>query len=153
MLCFSFACMCTLIFNCWPVNGAWDPAVKKVAKCYSPANFTRIGLFNTSVNVITDVIFATLPIPLIWNLQMNRRTKIALCGILSLGYFACVAGIIKGVKQANSMKAKDSTFYEEVQIWGFIQVSIGIVGKYPLSQNPVRRWLERSKSLYGAMGN
>ncbi|TGZ76378.1 hypothetical protein EX30DRAFT_399299 [Ascodesmis nigricans] len=127
MILFSLACMGTLIFNCWPVNGAWDPAVRKVAKCYSPATFTSIGLFNTSMNVITDVIFATIPIPLIWNLQMNRRAKIALGGILSLGYFACIAGIIKGVKQSNSRKAKDSTFHEEVQIWGFIHVSVGII--------------------------
>lgn len=38
------------------------------------------------VNIITDVLFASLPIPIVWNLQVNLRTKISLVAILSLGY-------------------------------------------------------------------
>lgn len=38
------------------------------------------------VNILTDVLFASLPIPMVWNLQVNMRTKITLLAILSLGY-------------------------------------------------------------------
>jgi len=34
----------------------------------------------------TDVVFATLPIPLVWNLKMNSRVKASLIGVLGLGY-------------------------------------------------------------------
>jgi hypothetical protein len=41
---------------------------------------------NSAINIFTDFVFATLPIPVIWPLQINMRTKITLLCILSLGY-------------------------------------------------------------------
>lgn len=118
MACFTIACLGTLIFNCNPIAGAWDPVIRKNGHCYSQENFKNIGLFNTIVNVTTDVMYATIPIPLIWQLQTTMRTRISLVLILSLGYFACAAGIVKGVKQANFMKIQDATFWEEITTWG-----------------------------------
>lgn len=43
------------------------------------------AFFNSSVSVLTDVIFAVLPAVLLWKVQLNRRTKIATIPILSLG--------------------------------------------------------------------
>ena len=37
-------------------------------------------------NIATDVLLATLPIPKVWKLQVNVRTKISLIAILSLGF-------------------------------------------------------------------
>jgi len=37
------------------------------------------------INMATDFIFAIIPIPLIWNLQLNIRAKAVLIAILSLG--------------------------------------------------------------------
>lgn len=118
MICFTLACLGTLIFNCNPISGAWNPAVRAKGYCYSQATFRNIGLFNTVVNVTTDVMYATIPIPLIWQLRANIRTRVSLVLILSLGYFACAAGIVKGVKQANFLSIKDSTFWEEINTWG-----------------------------------
>lgn len=127
--CFSTACMGTLIFQCWPVNAAWDPVAKLTGYCYPRKTFASIGLFNTSINITTDVIFASVPIPIVWNLQMNRNTKLAVVGILSLGYFATIAGIIKGVKQINWIKLKDTTFNEEIHTWDAIAIGIAIAGE------------------------
>lgn len=37
-------------------------------------------------NIASDVVFATLPIPIIWSLQMKKLTRIYLVGVFSLGY-------------------------------------------------------------------
>jgi len=37
------------------------------------------------VSVLTDLLFALLPIPLLWRVQMNTRTKAVVTAILSLG--------------------------------------------------------------------
>lgn len=50
-----------------------------------PANLKFAAFFNSSVAVLTDVVFALLPIPMLWNVQMNWRIKMALGAILSLG--------------------------------------------------------------------
>lgn len=38
------------------------------------------------MNIFTDVAFATVPVPVIWGLQMKKRTRIYLIAIFSLGY-------------------------------------------------------------------
>lgn len=108
MVCFTIACLGTLTFNCSPIAGAWDPVVKAKGYCYSMATFRNIGLFNTVVNV-------------------NLRTRTSLVLTLGLGYFACVAGIVKAVEQAKFLTIKDSTFWEKINIWGFIQFNLGII--------------------------
>lgn len=110
LILFTSACAGTLIFQCIPVSAAWDLAERLSAKCFSMHMFMSIGLFNscedypfsslpesflwliciaTAVNVATDVIFATLPIPMFYNVKVSKRTKASLMAILSLGYL-CV---------------------------------------------------------------
>lgn len=43
------------------------------------------ALLLQAVGVTTDVLFALLPIPLVWRVQMRRRLKAAVSAILSLG--------------------------------------------------------------------
>jgi hypothetical protein len=38
-----------------------------------------------AINIATDLIFALIPIPIVWKLQVNLRTKIGLGAILGLG--------------------------------------------------------------------
>src|ERR1700712_4528880 len=70
--------------------------------------FTAIGLFNSSINIFTDILFATLPLPLIITLQVNMRTKVSLFCIISLGYFACAASIVKTYYQTKVLSDPDS---------------------------------------------
>lgn len=65
----------------------------------------------TVVNIITDFLFASLPIPLVFQLQVNLRTKMTLVSILSLGFFASAAAIVKCIKQWNVLTDLDWTVY------------------------------------------
>ncbi|ORY07133.1 hypothetical protein BCR34DRAFT_489621, partial [Clohesyomyces aquaticus] len=40
----------------------------------------------TAVNIALDVLFATLPIPIIWTLRAGMRTRVSLIMILGLGF-------------------------------------------------------------------
>jgi len=40
----------------------------------------------TAVNIVTDIILAVLPVPLVWNLQLSKRAKTTLIVILGLGF-------------------------------------------------------------------
>ena len=90
----------TILFSCIPIRASWDRAGEPNAKCFSNAVFTDIGLFNSIVNILTDVLFASLPVTVVWNLQVNTRTKLSLLAILSLGYLFAVP--TKSMKRANS---------------------------------------------------
>lgn len=47
---------------------------------------TRRLTTGLAFNIITDLILALLPVPIIWALQMKQRVRIYVIGILSLGY-------------------------------------------------------------------
>lgn len=74
----------TFFLHCSPMEGHWNPALQP--QCYSIQLFVTFALINTSFNITTDVLFASFPIPVIWSLQMKRKLRLYLIGILSLGY-------------------------------------------------------------------
>ncbi|KIX07707.1 uncharacterized protein Z518_02361 [Rhinocladiella mackenziei CBS 650.93] len=130
LVAFTISCAGTLIFNCGTkVSANWDFELRASgeAKCFSNATFTNIGIFNSSINIATDVLFALLPVPIVWQLQTNLRTKITLVFILSLGLFACVASIVKTVIQAHVLQNPDWTFHDSFFMWNNIEFNIGIL--------------------------
>ncbi|KFY74220.1 hypothetical protein V499_05718 [Pseudogymnoascus sp. VKM F-103] len=130
---FTLACIGTLIFQCIPVSAAWDFAQRPPpfgtgnATCYSISVFTAIGLFNGSVNIATDVAFALLPIPIIWKLNVNIRTKITLILILSLGFMACAAAIVREVLLSTFFEQTDENFHNAYALWNYAELCVGII--------------------------
>ncbi len=67
------------IFQCTPVHKAWSMNVQG-----SCVNILLAACIPGSINVISDVITVLLPIPMIWNLHVERNRKIQLVGIFLL---------------------------------------------------------------------
>ena len=77
------------------------------AKCMDSTIFKNIGVFNSSINIATDLLFALIPIPMVWRLQVTIQTRIGLAVILGLGLFASAIAIYKTPMQANFFKEMD----------------------------------------------
>ncbi|EXJ83606.1 hypothetical protein A1O1_07229 [Capronia coronata CBS 617.96] len=140
LIAFTLSCAGTLIFNCGTnVSANWDLElrVNGKAKCFSNTTYTNIGIFNSSIQIATDVLFALLPVPIVWKLQANLRTKITLVGILGLGLFACAASIVKTVLQANALFNADWTFHDSFFMWNNIEFNIGILAASLPSLRPL----------------
>ncbi|KAL2062515.1 hypothetical protein VTL71DRAFT_6781 [Oculimacula yallundae] len=140
---YVFICWGTVIFLCRPVAAFWNSDLRKLptTKCYSIVIFSKIGLANTGINIFTDVLLATIPVPIIWKLQINRRQKIALIGVLSLGYAAVAMGIIKTSYQVSLPRTPDQTFHQGIQTWGFLQLNISIIAACMPALRPLFRFL------------
>lgn len=151
LIVFTLASFGTLIFQCLPVHAAWDFTLREApgTKCFSMPLFRDIGVFNSgtlnqveistaltelAINIATDILFACMPIPLIWKLQMNIRTKITLICVLGLGFLSvnpiCVRGhiwlivlsasaaaVIKSVYQYNFFTTLDWSFHDSFMTW------------------------------------
>ncbi|KAL8383653.1 hypothetical protein RB595_010720 [Gaeumannomyces hyphopodioides] len=115
----------TIIFFCDPVRGYWDKSIKP--KCYDIKLYVAFGLAHTAINISTDIAFATLPIAVIWMLQMKKITKIYLAAVFSLGWIAVFMGAPKTWYQIQHGGDKDSAFYHGVQFWAALQLDTGIV--------------------------
>ncbi|KAL2219938.1 hypothetical protein M432DRAFT_543888 [Thermoascus aurantiacus ATCC 26904] len=148
LILFTSACAGTLIFQCIPVSAAWDLAERLSAKCFSMHMFMSIGLFNSSVNVATDVIFATLPIPMFYNVKVSKRTKASLMAILSLGYLACTAAIVKMVSQSQVFKLQDPYRDSTFITWNCVELNVGILaGSLPTIKPLLKSIIETTRSI------
>jgi len=129
LLCFAFACSGTLFLQCTPKAASWSFRVRisPNTRCFPYETYTFIGLWNSVVNILTDIIFAVLPIPVILKLKVNLRTKITLIVVLSLGFIACVAGIIKAHLQLTAIQTPDSAFKNSFQVWYMLELCLGIL--------------------------
>ncbi|PKY07396.1 hypothetical protein P168DRAFT_315906 [Aspergillus campestris IBT 28561] len=147
---FTIACILTLVLQCFPIQAAWNFALRRTAKCYSTKTYLAIAEFNSAINIATDVVFATLPVFMFYNIQVNRWTKISLMGILSLGYFACAAAIVKAVLQSRIFKEPDSFRECNYLIWNCAELNIGIVAaSFPTIKPLMKRVLGSTLNLTG----
>ncbi|KAE8352562.1 hypothetical protein BDV28DRAFT_148912 [Aspergillus coremiiformis] len=114
------------LLHCKPIQAQWDHRIEN-AKCYPLHVFIIFALVNTSFNILTDLIFATLPIPIVWNLHMKRRVRIYLIGVFSLGYITVSLGIVKSVYQLSYAENSDEYFNDSVVFWALVQFNTGIL--------------------------
>lgn len=75
--------------RCWgtdinsQVARAWDSSIS--GTCVDREIVARGVYVYSSVNIVLDWLYAILPMPLLWNLQMNTRVKLSVMFVLSLG--------------------------------------------------------------------
>ncbi|RYP10596.1 hypothetical protein DL764_000566 [Monosporascus ibericus] len=137
-ICFFISGIFTFFFFCRPLEGFWDQSLKPVctshrlslyqpnplgvdlltkhkgltcSSCAPIRVLVRGGLSNTIFNIASDVALASLPVPVVWRLKMDRRTRLYVIGILSLGYLAVAMGIVKGFYQFSYGSTEDKTLY------------------------------------------
>ena len=86
---------------------------------------------------MTDVLFALLPVPIVWRLHTTKRTKVSLTIVLGLGLFACAASLVKTVYQANVLSDPDWSFHYYFFMWNYIELNVGILAASLPSLRPL----------------
>ncbi|EEQ29907.1 hypothetical protein McanMca71_006285 [Microsporum canis] len=107
---------------CHPLSYTWDKA--EAGSC---GNATKAYLAVAVTNLIIDLSIYLLPIPVLWNLQMNRTKRLALCSIFAVGLFVCIfsglrvyAVLSLAVNDYSYTVVKDVTF-------GGLEVELGAI--------------------------
>lgn len=77
---FFIGCSVAAVFGCQPVSYYWNS--DQDGHCMNEILFYRL---NGIINLSLDLLVLILPLPLLWQLQMYTRKKIALSLIFSLG--------------------------------------------------------------------
>ncbi|KAH7309796.1 hypothetical protein B0I35DRAFT_515192, partial [Stachybotrys elegans] len=127
-----FICMYTamgiivFLLQCRPLKALWMPELlfSGQATCIDFRIFIKMGVANTSFNILTDVLTATLPIPTIVRLNMPLKTRMYLIFILGLGYIAVALGIVKAFFQIAFSSEQDGLYEYNVQTFAFLQLTV-----------------------------
>ncbi|RAR04067.1 cation-transporting atpase 4 [Stemphylium lycopersici] len=82
-----------LFFQCMPVQKNWYVAME--GECQPRTIQTTLSYAVAVVSITTDWIFATLPIFLLWDVQLDWRVKGSVMAMLGLGIFASIAPIVR----------------------------------------------------------
>ncbi|KAJ0163096.1 hypothetical protein CTA2_3529 [Colletotrichum tanaceti] len=134
---------------CKPLPFYWNQFVGGRGTCLDLNTFyMALGI----INMMNDIIVLVIPIPQILKLQMSRRRKLAVCSIMLLGSFVCVASAVRIWYLDRFSKAQDVTWtMGTVFIWSAIEPSVAIVSACLAHLAPLRQlvrdkmsWTRRS---------
>lgn len=117
------------LFACKPLEVYWTE-LRPQSKCLQdlPALYT-----NGSLNVAVDIALMAILIPRILALKLNSRQKGALIGIVLLGSFAVVAGIVRMVRVGMTLGKYDSGTFDppwdtyDVSIWTSTEIYVSLI--------------------------
>ncbi|KAI1344180.1 hypothetical protein F5Y15DRAFT_104615 [Xylariaceae sp. FL0016] len=118
-----------IIFQCNPVAAAWDTSLLETGgKCNSSYILADVYYATTAVNIFTDWVTAFMPIPLLWNVSMNRNSKISVAFVLGLGFFASLSACVRLKYTINLTNADNYLFaISDIVIWGYAENGLGVV--------------------------
>jgi hypothetical protein len=80
------------MFNCHPIDGYWKAT--NTDHCIDEGD--RL-LVISIINVVTDIVVIVIPMGAFWRLKIQRRQKIILYFLLSLGLMATVASVVRTI--------------------------------------------------------
>lgn len=86
------------IFQCNPVEAQWDYTILErdpSAHCASGEEIVNAAYALSVMTILSDWLYALIPIPIVWNVKMTTQAKITVVLILSMGVFASIATLIR----------------------------------------------------------
>ncbi|RDW77796.1 hypothetical protein BP6252_05849 [Coleophoma cylindrospora] len=91
---FSITYFFLVLFQCLPVSVYWH-ITQQAGKCMPKGIFTAASYCHSVLIATTDLLFATLPIFMVWKLKMNLAMKFSVAGLLSTGAAAGISTLIR----------------------------------------------------------
>ncbi|XEV04983.1 hypothetical protein FSHL1_010270 [Fusarium sambucinum] len=121
-------CVVWFFVNCVPFQGYWNPGA---GECKSADGFLNLSYVGTSAQVASDWACALTPFFIVYSLQMTRRSKIAVVGILGLGVLASIAALMRIIsyKYIDIRKyPKDHMVSQSrLLLWSILESSLAII--------------------------
>ncbi|KAL6415701.1 integral membrane protein [Ilyonectria robusta] len=111
-------CTLCLILACKPVSKSWNPLGEGTCLPAGPS-FTAYSI----VTIVSDVVVALLPLPLLAKLEVRLGKKIGLIAIFGLGLFTTICSVLRYL-QIDRIQHGDGNSTMLV-LWGTIEFNVG----------------------------
>lgn len=85
------------LFQCNPIAAQWDYTLLDNPEnhCVSAQAIVNAAYALSVMTILSDWLYALLPIPMVWNVKMTKQAKATVVLVLGLGIFASVATLIR----------------------------------------------------------
>ncbi|KAF3760371.1 hypothetical protein M406DRAFT_230293, partial [Cryphonectria parasitica EP155] len=112
-----------LPLSCVPVEAFWDTSVP--GRC---VNELTLWYFMAAINLLTDLLVFTMPLPVIRSLRLPQKQKIMLTGVFCLGFFTCIISIYRITTLKAAGSSTDPTWDNtDAAIWSLLELCIGVL--------------------------
>ncbi|CAJ0554201.1 Ff.00g127130.m01.CDS01 [Fusarium sp. VM40] len=127
------------LFQCHPVEMQWDFRIKE-GKCVSADQIVSAAYAISVMTVVSDWLYALLPIPMLWSVKMTKQAKATVIVILGLGIFASVATLVRLRFLADLTDTDDILFAgTDAMAWTLIEPGVAIVASSLATIRPLLR--------------
>ncbi|KPM42205.1 hypothetical protein AK830_g4328 [Neonectria ditissima] len=132
----------TMACACQPVSYYWNQYIGAEGHCI---NIKLFFLVLGIMNMLNDIVILIVPIPKIMQLQLSKRLKASIIGIMLLGGFVCVASTVRIYYLNGLFQNTDATWWMgPTMAWSSIEPSVAIISACLPTFAPLFR-LRRSK--------
>ncbi|KNG84893.1 integral membrane protein [Aspergillus nomiae NRRL 13137] len=135
------------IFQCQPVSYYWNRLWME-GHCLDMNSLLGVVYMYSAVAAACDFTMGLLPVSLIWRLQMDNRTKLAVAGILGIGCIASAAVIVR-IPFLSSAKSPDFLHATtQISICSNVEACLGITAGSLATVRPIiRMWSRMASSI------
>ncbi|KAJ2990740.1 hypothetical protein NUW58_g2800 [Xylaria curta] len=119
-----------VIFQCSPPSFFWEKDRGGVSGSCDHAQAVQVATFVWgSFAAAMDWMLGLLPIAILWNVRINRQSKVGIAAILSFGIIAGIALIIRlaYIKQVGPAYRRLQYGTQEVSISAVVELALGII--------------------------
>ncbi|KAE9363787.1 hypothetical protein N431DRAFT_422815 [Stipitochalara longipes BDJ] len=149
---YGLAYFLLFVMQCLPSSYFWTRYTGGTGSCIDPTITVNATYAYSAISCAADWTLGLLPISLVWNLQMNPRTKLSVAAILALGAIASTATIVR-IPYVKDLSNQEDFLYAttDVAIWSTSETGIGIAASSFATLRPLfRTFLSRSRLLGGS---
>ncbi|OAQ65018.2 PTH11-type GPCR [Pochonia chlamydosporia 170] len=110
------------LFICWPISAYWKGETEKCM------NQSAIVASDAIISVISDLTILLLPLPLTWSLQLPKRKRLRVCGLLCAGGIATAFSIYRLAMIVHERESTNQTIvFMKVILSGNAEAGIGLI--------------------------
>ncbi|KAG5971533.1 hypothetical protein E4U55_001187 [Claviceps digitariae] len=133
------------LLQCRPISYYWDKDQHGV--CVPMDIIMALAYVYSVFSVLTDFTFAILPAFVIWSLQLERRAKIAVVLLVSMGCFASTAVVVRCVYLPNFVDPDFLWATTDIAIWSTVEMGLAIATASLATLRPLIKHLRWKMNL------
>lgn len=83
------------ILQCSPPSFFYNQVLGAKGQCMNVNILPNATIAHSVIGAVCDLVFAGLPVAMLWNVQLNKRTKIVIAVLLGMGAVAGIALLVR----------------------------------------------------------
>ncbi|KIW05020.1 hypothetical protein, variant 2 [Verruconis gallopava] len=135
------------IFACG--NPRYYPEHILADKCIPGRIQVDLAYEQAAVTTATDLFFALIPIPLLWDTTLDRRSKLSVAFVLLLGTAGIVCSVVR-FKYINGLGSMHDFFWTaaNISLWSLFEMATGIIAGSLATMRPLfKRLMYKARTI------